>query len=98
MEIFHEGTDALIENGKIFLLAHKDRVVGSPLDIPATVPVPFAVIQGDHANSRFDQASSYQHALRHTRCTVAIHEDRWVTHPVTFNHFGIFFGKIKGFC
>ena len=61
MQILDEGTDALIEDGKVFSLTLEDGIAG------AAVPVPFAVIQSDDASAGLDQAPGQQQTLGDAR-------------------------------
>src|SRR5262249_54554727 len=85
VQVFHESADALVEDGKVFLLTQENGVVGPALGITPTVPVPLAVIQRDNARARFDEPAGHQQALRHTRGAVAVHEYLRVAGAVTID-------------
>ena len=61
------------------------------------MPVPLAVVQGDHTGTRFYQTTRHQHALGHARRAVGIDHDFGIACAVPIDHTAFLAGKVQGF-
>ena len=84
-EVVEKRRQGVVENGEVFFFSLENGVVRT------AVPVPFAVIQSDHAATGFNQPTGQQKTLRHTRGTVAVDKFGFIAFAVAGDQLGVFF-------